>query len=67
MQGLSEEAVLTNFKGSFDDIMKIFIPNASGYKTRCENRRGKGTAKKILFKYPRLMSWAVVQESPLGT
>ena len=45
----------------------MFIPNASGYKTQCENRRGKGTAKKILFKYPRLMSWAVVQETPFGS
>ena len=25
-------------------------------------RRGKGTAKKICFKYPILLSWAVVQE-----
>ena len=56
MQGLSEEAVLTNFKGSSDDIIKMFIPNASGYKIRCENRRGKGTAKKICFKYPRRLS-----------
>ena len=39
--------MLTNFKASFDDIIKMFIPNASGYKTRCENRRGKGSAKKI--------------------
>ena len=40
----------------------MFIPNASGYKTRCENGRGKGTAKKIWFNYPRLWSWGVVQE-----
>ena len=53
---------MTNCKGSFDDIVKIFIPNASGYKTRHENRREKGTAKKICLKYPRLLSWAVVQE-----
>ena len=45
----------------------MFTPNASGYKTRCENRRGKGTAKKICFKYPRLLSWAVVQEIPLAS
>ena len=45
----------------------MFIPNASGYKTRCENRRGKGTAKKICFKYPRLLSWAVVQEIPFAS
>ena len=35
---------MTNFKGSFDDKIKIFIPNASGYKTRRENRREKGTS-----------------------
>ena len=35
-------------------------------KTRCENRRGKGTAKKICFKYPRLLSWTVVQEIPFA-
>ena len=45
----------------------MVIPNASGYKTRCENRRGKGTAKKICFKYPRLLSWAVVQEIPFAS
>ena len=45
----------------------MFIPNASGYKTRCENRRGKGTAKKICSKYPRLLSWAVVQEIPFAS
>ena len=44
----------------------MFIPNASGYKTRCENRRGKGTAKKICFKYPRLFSWALVREIPFA-
>ena len=67
MQGQSEDAVLTNFKGSFDDIIKIFIPNASGYKTPRKNRREKGTAKKICFKYPRLLSWAVVQEIPFAS
>ena len=45
----------------------MFIPNTSGYKTLCENRRGKGTAKKICFKYPRLLSWAVVQEIPFAS
>ena len=45
----------------------MFIPNASGYKTRCENRRGRGTAKKIWFKYPRLLSWAVVQKIPFAS
>ena len=45
----------------------MFIPNASGYKTRCENRRGKGTGKKICFKYPRLLLWAVVQEIPFAS
>ena len=58
---------MTNFKGSFDDIIKIFIPNASGYKTRRENRREKGTARKSCFKYPRLLSWAVVQEIPFAS
>ena len=58
---------MTNFKGSFDDKIKIFIPNASGYKTRCENRREKGTAKKTCFKYPRLLSWVVVQEIPFAS
>ena len=31
-----------------DDVIKMFIPNASGYvyKTRCETRRGKSFAKK---------------------
>jgi len=60
---------LTNFKGSFDDRIKIFIPNASGYKTRRENRREKGTAEKIMicFKYPRLLSWAVIQEIPFAS
>ena len=48
-------------------IIKMFIPNASGYKTRCENRMGKGTATKICFKYPRLLSWAVVQEIPFAS
>ena len=28
---------------------------------------GKGTGKKICFKYPRLLSWAVVQEIPLAS
>ena len=55
---------MTHFKGSFDDMIKIFIPNASGYKTRRENGREKGTAKKTCFKYPRLLSWTVVQEIP---
>ena len=45
----------------------MFNPNASGYNTRCENRRGKGTTKKICFKYPRLLSWAVVQEIPFAS
>ena len=45
----------------------MFIPNASRYKTRSENRRGKGTAKKICLKYPRLLSWAVVQEIPFAS
>ena len=67
MQGQSEEAVLTNFKGSFNDRINIFIPNASGYKTQRENRREKGTATKICFKYPRLLSWAVVQEIPFAS
>ena len=58
---------MTNLKGSFDDMIKIFIPNASGYKTRRENRREKGTAKKTCFKYPRLLSWAVVQEIPFAS
>ena len=49
------------------DIIKMFIPNASGYKTRCENRRGKSTAKKICLKCPRLFSWAVVQEIPFAS
>ena len=53
---------MTNFKGSFDDKIKIFIPNSSGCKTRRENRREKDTAKKTSFKYPRLLSWAVAQE-----
>ena len=58
---------MINFKGSFHDKMKIFIPNASGYKTRRENRREKGTAKKTCFKYPRLLSWVVVQEIPFAS
>ena len=58
---------MTNFKGSFDDKIKIFIPNASSYKTRRENRKEKGTAKKTCFKYPRLLSWAVVQEIPFAS
>ena len=58
---------MTNFKGSFDDIIKIFIPNASGYKTRHENRREKGTARETCLKYPRLLSWAVVQEIPFAS
>ena len=58
---------MTNFKGGFDDIIKIFIPNTSGYKTRRENRREKGTAKKTCFKYPGLLSWAVVQEVPFAS
>ena len=45
----------------------MFIPNASAYKTRSENRRGKGTAEKIGFKYPRLLSWAVVIEIPFAS
>lgn len=58
---------MTNFKGSFDDIIKIFIPNASRCKTRRENGREKGTAQKTCFKYPRLLSWAVVQEIPFAS
>jgi len=38
---------LTNFKGSFDDKIKIFIPNASVYKTRRENRRKKVLLRKL--------------------
>ena len=30
-------------------------------------QKGKGTAKKIRFKYPRLLSWAVVQEIPFAS
>ena len=45
----------------------MFIPNASSYKTRCENRRGKGTAKEICLKYSRLLSRAVVQEIPFAS
>ena len=45
----------------------MFIPNASAYNTRRENRRGKGTAEKICFKYPRLLSWAVVKETPFAS
>lgn len=32
-----------------DDVIKMFIPNASGYvyKTRCETRRGKVLLRKI--------------------
>ena len=58
---------MTNFEGSFDDKLKIFISNSSGYKTRRENRREKGTAKKTCFKCPRLLSWAVVQEIPFAS
>ena len=35
---------MTNFKGSFDDIIKIFIPNASGYKIDA-----KTEGKKVLL------------------
>ena len=42
----------------FDDIIKMFIQNASGHKSRRENRRGKGTAKKLQ------VSETLVQEIP---